>query len=185
MADADRKRLSELFRDALEDGDVVTAPDVLTHDSPVPALLPTPEYQGAGVAAPASSSTTTVVLVALVVLLLGVVAYLMWTSSSKSAPMGTTRTDPSPELDDDGAEDTEVSEITERAVRVEHDTEDPDPAATRVGRGAPHMSQLRPTHFQAPSAATTQKKKKHAASSEDAGDAQDDPMFQSIDLDDD
>ena len=180
MAEADRKRLSELFRDALGDGDVVTAPDVLTHDSPAPVLLPTPAYQGTGVTASASSSTTMIVLVALVVLLLGVVAYLLWTSSLKSVPMGTKNTDPS--IDDDDAEDTEVSEITERAVRVEHDTETPDPAAQRVGRGAPHMGQLRPTHFQAPSAVATPKKK-HAAS--DAGDEQDDPMFQSIDLYDD
>lgn len=183
MSDADRKRLSSLFRDALGEGDVIATPDVLLDDPHVPVLAQ-PSYGAARVADGASGASSPLVwvLAGVVLLLVCAVGYLLWSRSDgghgdADVTMERGKAHPAVSLADDEEDDEEVAHIT-GGVPVRDDALQ----MQRTQRGMPQMPQMRPTNFQAPAhkkAAAAAPRRPIEGDEGDEGD--DDPLFQSLD----
>lgn len=203
MSETDRQRLLELFRKPLEDGDVLSTPDVVgVGGDGGPPLLPpadssgpsgavafgSPNYQSSTAAsAGATLSVPTWVVVVgvgvVVMILLGVIAYLLVTQQSESGSKdGDAPGHRGHEADDDY--DEEVADLTE------NDGPPPPTIKESVGaglaerrmvpsqRGMPQMPQMRP-NMQVGGAEDS----RPAAAPRAGGHGGDegDPMFQALD----
>lgn len=189
MSDADRKRLSSLFREALGEGDVLATPDVLLHDSHVPVAHP--PYQGSGATGAATSGATSGatsaatsatspllwILVGVVLLLVGAVGYLLWSGDRPGALHG----ENAHAVHGPGVASVPPAVSLEEDDEVAHLTGHDEPVDAgglqmqRTQRGMPQMPQMRPTNFQAPP-----KKKAPRRPVEEEEEGDDDPLFQAL-----
>ena len=150
----DRRRLLELFREPLQDTDVLRTPEVLSDDVDARLRPSDPTY---GRSAPTVGGggagwAGTALLVLAVALAVGAAVFLAMRGSAAPGVEEAGRKGSAaalPSLTEEEGEDDEVARITARGEdEALAETGAPTTAAPRQGqRGVPHAGQMRPTHF--------------------------------------
>ena len=191
-SEADRKRLLNLFRAPLEEGDILNNPDVLSHTESAPqgfAPVSLSPHEGpvygtsATTVAPSSVSGRTMVTLVVIVVLIGIIVYLLVTMRYRVVTderMLQSRSKAI--LDDDEEEDDEVMQITNYVageLPVEVSSEEiAKKHMARAQRGMPQMGQMRPSNHAPGNASGRSDAESATKLRRHEGD--NDPMFQTL-----